>query len=1851
MSGGVLAGLEYSSPDMSLVQGMPSIGMDKEAMLERLRNSPKIALELLATGDSPIIYMGNHAKSKNHEGRTLGVRFTDGGGFVEGDNLYGRFLQDVRSAYLEELAKSEVHEKPVQEGQVIVDFVPSNSNRSHIEALEEDGERFIHVDTYKPVNYRMNSAKDGTTGYSQRESEKGVSFQTFVCPFGTDSRSRIRVASCAEASFLYEQALRQELDWKAMFSNLQKRGLRKPLTKHESELIINDMRAQFSWIREQIIKDNDRLQNLTIVAETHLVTDNSMGRSVYDPQNAPSPAHVLARYINNPEIFFSSSENGVLKALSAVDKNEPYRFSAVNGAGEVTIIVDGSDTIGGRSAGTRAVKEKRPVYRRDSRGKIMYDRYGDPIVDTTVDTYKLAFKPNEEIEADYKSFSQRLDNIIANISEDVKIRFLSSKGVGTPQMLQRYVQEHSGTVKEWDYLTRQSLDVPYEAMEGTEAKRSFELLRVPGFSTVLPVLLKQQNSVDFTLEVEGQEHDVTFHWSDMPASSGLLTFSDVEDARFRTVIDRAGLAANAGLPVIHVMNNASEAEQKQTLDLGSSLSRSQLIGETDFAESLFAGELKDNWELQDNNVFYFMDRGSNLAMPSVAYLQNSAVYVNNIPFHSVYSAYAALLLKSRENVPESAFVELSQNEVIMDYVSKVVGDNNPDDISERCMRNAVHMMAQASSSFADRLLSSGDMEIVMPSTHGNKQDFVDLDGNGQNRFGVVLMAERDSLMRELEDIRLKAEESARRIAEENSRLQKRANTKRAQGEKHRGGLPASIEESSDAIWLVGTNRPARLSLPDDQVSFIHWEEREYGRDALNRELASRMRLDDGEGNLVDNKYIFLFPTDQMAVMGTRHVKNNPDSKDLTGVTRLDPATGQAFTCAFGIPVKKDNFYYERDNKLGRPCSFRMDNESSDFSNSIINADALARSAALRHGMSLCYSIRERPMANGEENDDLSRVFNDKIWDYPRTKEIIDRRTGKTVSEAGAIMPVEVTRREYNKESHRYEEVKSERIMKTWIDNPHAAPRNKSIVRRYQAVLKEGASLPLNCICLPLTDYSNVPEEKFLADFSFTLSLVNATAIATGKPMRFPLDKDGRLMLGPDIPERYRDMAERKLDSFIGVVKEENIINGPLPYVKRIAISDAFKKDLPLKADGSDLYLRPNDLMVTFGPFEFNKYSAGPVNPIHEMAFSLEDGTVFKVTGNRFTHNVSNRDRNAYYRYDKNDEIRFSVKSSNPERIPEFVDTLKSYVERARNVGTEYRLISEEDAVKVFEARKAVLMKSGYSEEQAIESAGPLGIDGFVNLLSSNSDSIASHEGDVAARSAETMVELENDGRIDERGNLNNDVYHGKEDARDGFKGYVEYKYILPNGTESAWRIVRDTELAIDLVTSKVKRVYRTDSREMPSAKVLDAKLRSYAVQDAGDVFRSITQNIVRKDIDTKEVGSVDTFIDEPERSAQESRKGGNVYVTYYGSRSVPKDAFKVRMSFTCPPGMEKDMDVNFKSAYPDYKTMVGPHKNKVIDDAEYTRRYTESVLLPNKEKILESVEKMRQMAMEDGQDVYVYCYCKPGEFCHRYLINNFLNENGIECQEVPGDRRQYEIGRVPLFGEDIQPLSDISLSEESAIDENDILVFTRSEGQYSQRTYENANADDVTFTLAFATDFTTQGERCTQKAAGSSCISIDLPLKDGRLDISEKAIRESVAEICECLPSEYLKGESCGFNIAGNGIYTLKKSGVTQDDLDYYISAVLAGLVSEGVKVASLRSGGQTGVDESAAAAGHVLGVKTIIHAPANWAFRGMNGQDVKNDESAFRGRFETKDYAAIKKSVYKTMTKGQKKSNELKRN
>lgn len=213
------------------------------------------------------------------------------------------------------------------------------------------------------------------------------------------------------------------------------------------------------------------------------------------------------------------------------------------------------------------------------------------------------------------------------------------------------------------------------------------------------------------------------------------------------------------------------------------------------------------------------------------------------------------------------------------------------------------------------------------------------------------------------------------------------------------------------------------------------------------------------------------------------------------------------------------------------------------------------------------------------------------------------------------------------------------------------------------------------------------------------------------------------------------------------------------------------------------------------------------------------------------------------------------------------------------------------------------------------------------------------------------------------------------------------------------------------------------------------------------------------------------------------------------------------------------------------------------------------------------------------------------------------------------------------------------------------MTYSLSDGNYQKRTYENANAEDVDFTFQFkAVD--SYGERSTEKAAGDSCLPIELPFKDGKLDLSKKAVSEAVNAIMGMLPEEFFNGTSCGVNLAGNGIYTLNSNGmsVSQNDIDVFVSAVFAGLKEKGFDLISLRSGGQTGVDEAAVAVAHTLDIPVTIHGTADWRFRPVDGKDVSGNEHAFKERF-VKDFAKIKSNAEQLVVKKTRKvSSELKR-
>jgi len=172
------------------------------------------------------------------------------------------------------------------------------------------------------------------------------------------------------------------------------------------------------------------------------------------------------------------------------------------------------------------------------------------------------------------------------------------------------------------------------------------------------------------------------------------------------------------------------------------------------------------------------------------------------------------------------------------------------------------------------------------------------------------------------------------------------------------------------------------------------------------------------------------------------------------------------------------------------------------------------------------------------------------------------------------------------------------------------------------------------------------------------------------------------------------------------------------------------------------------------------------------------------------------------------------------------------------------------------------------------------------------------------------------------------------------------------------------------------------------------------------------------------------------------------------------------------------------------------------------------------------------------------------------------------------------------------------------------IKFEEDTGGYASRTARNAEADA---TLQFALNFNTPGERLTASSvqnAGKVLIPIDIstPLNPDR--------DERILEVIDTLRTNNVKS----INIAGNGIYYPDMP--DQATLDTYIHNFLERTMNrlpQG-QITSIRSGGQTGIDEAGAKAGARLGIPTTVLAPKDWMHRTSEG-DI-SDQEAFISRF-----------------------------
>ena len=167
-----------------------------------------------------------------------------------------------------------------------------------------------------------------------------------------------------------------------------------------------------------------------------------------------------------------------------------------------------------------------------------------------------------------------------------------------------------------------------------------------------------------------------------------------------------------------------------------------------------------------------------------------------------------------------------------------------------------------------------------------------------------------------------------------------------------------------------------------------------------------------------------------------------------------------------------------------------------------------------------------------------------------------------------------------------------------------------------------------------------------------------------------------------------------------------------------------------------------------------------------------------------------------------------------------------------------------------------------------------------------------------------------------------------------------------------------------------------------------------------------------------------------------------------------------------------------------------------------------------------------------------------------------------------------------------------------------LTLLEDSSSEYKPRTLINARAD---VTAAFAVDFETAGERLTRKAAGRPRY-IDIPFGE---DISKSADR---------LIAFWVSRQAETLNVAGNGIYTLNQHGVTQMVANQWVYDVLK-LVSQKVRVTSIRSGGQTGGDIAGLVAALALKIPAIGLYPKGFRMRGADKQEIYSDAGTVEKR------------------------------
>lgn len=194
-------------------------------------------------------------------------------------------------------------------------------------------------------------------------------------------------------------------------------------------------------------------------------------------------------------------------------------------------------------------------------------------------------------------------------------------------------------------------------------------------------------------------------------------------------------------------------------------------------------------------------------------------------------------------------------------------------------------------------------------------------------------------------------------------------------------------------------------------------------------------------------------------------------------------------------------------------------------------------------------------------------------------------------------------------------------------------------------------------------------------------------------------------------------------------------------------------------------------------------------------------------------------------------------------------------------------------------------------------------------------------------------------------------------------------------------------------------------------------------------------------------------------------------------------------------------------------------------------------------------------------------------------------------------------------------ITSSNLSKNYYIKDKNLTITASSSVNYKFRTIDNIEQSDVT--IALASDFKSLGEKLTKKEAESRNKYVSESIGEGS-NKSAKEIAESIFNQIKKLGIDTSK--PVDLNIAGNGIY--QKGMPSQEDADTLVTDIFRELQKLGLQIKSVRSGGQTGVDEAGVKASLALGLPTIIHGTKDFKFRKEAAKDISDKIDQYLKRF-----------------------------